>query len=45
MRSCFASPERRCFCCRLVVAHRRSLSQRVRAFIGWIERILDPYFD
>ncbi|WP_036169402.1 LysR family transcriptional regulator [Massilia sp. 9096] len=29
----------------LVVAHRRSLSQRVRAFIGWIEGILEPYFD
>ncbi|MBN3785850.1 LysR family transcriptional regulator [Burkholderia sp. Ac-20353] len=29
----------------LVVAHRRNLSQRVRAFMNWIERILEPYFD
>ncbi|MFL9891067.1 LysR family transcriptional regulator [Paraburkholderia sp. RL17-383-BIF-A] len=29
----------------LVVAHRRNLSQRVRAFMNWIERVLEPYFD
>jgi DNA-binding transcriptional LysR family regulator len=29
----------------LVVAHRRSLSQRVRTFIRWIEEVLAPYFD
>ena len=29
----------------LVVAHRRNLSQRVRAFINWIEGVLDHYFD
>jgi DNA-binding transcriptional LysR family regulator len=29
----------------LVVAHRRNLSQRVRAFISWIEQVLEPYFD
>jgi len=29
----------------LVVAHRRNLSQRVRAFMTWIERELEPYFD
>ncbi len=28
-----------------VVAHRRNLSQRVRAFMLWIEEILKPYFD
>lgn len=28
-----------------VVAHRRNLSQRVRAFMNWLEDILDPYFD
>jgi len=28
----------------LVVAHRRNLSQRVRAFMNWIEGVLDPYF-
>lgn len=27
-----------------VVAHRRSLSQRVRAFMKWTEEILKPYF-
>jgi DNA-binding transcriptional LysR family regulator len=29
----------------LVVAHRRSLSQRVRAFMNWTETVLEPYFD
>ncbi|GHB17580.1 LysR family transcriptional regulator [Salinicola rhizosphaerae] len=29
----------------LVVAHRRNLSQRVRAFIDWLETVLAPYFD
>lgn len=29
----------------LVVAHRRNLSQRVRAFMNWIEGVLEPYFD
>lgn len=29
----------------IVVAHRRNLSQRVRVFMGWIEGILEPYFD
>ncbi|NTY35353.1 MULTISPECIES: LysR family transcriptional regulator [Burkholderia cepacia complex] len=29
----------------LVVAHRRNLSPRVRAFMDWIERLLEPYFD
>jgi DNA-binding transcriptional LysR family regulator len=29
----------------LVVAHRRNLSQRVRAFMTWIESVLEPYFD
>lgn len=29
----------------LVVAHRRNLSQRVRAFMNWIERVLEPYFE
>ncbi|MGN6319694.1 LysR family transcriptional regulator [Trinickia sp.] len=29
----------------LVVAHRRNLSQRVRAFMSWIETVLEPYFD
>lgn len=29
----------------LVVAHRRNLSQRVRAFMNWIETVLEPYFD
>ncbi|WP_409076386.1 LysR family transcriptional regulator (plasmid) [Pantoea sp. C3] len=28
-----------------VVAHRRNLSQRVRAFMNWTEEILKPYFD
>jgi len=28
-----------------VVAHRRNLSQRVRAFMNWIEETLKPYFD
>lgn len=28
-----------------VVAHRRNLSQRVRAFMNWTEEILRPYFD
>lgn len=28
-----------------VVAHRRNLSQRVRAFMHWTEVILKPYFD
>ncbi|WP_112176863.1 LysR family transcriptional regulator [Paraburkholderia unamae] len=29
----------------LVVAHRRNLSQRVRAFMKWMESVLEPYFD
>lgn len=29
----------------IVVAHRRNLSQRVRAFISWIEKVMQPYFD
>lgn len=29
----------------LVVAHRRNLSPRVRAFMDWLERVLEPYFD
>jgi DNA-binding transcriptional LysR family regulator len=29
----------------LVVAHRRNLSQRVRAFMNWMETVLGPYFD
>ncbi|WP_426111073.1 LysR family transcriptional regulator [Pseudomonas sp. DSP3-2-2] len=29
----------------LVVAHRRNLSRRVRAFMAWIEDVLEPYFD
>lgn len=29
----------------LVVAHRRNLSPRVRAFMSWIEKVLEPYFD
>ncbi|PLR31374.1 LysR family transcriptional regulator (plasmid) [Chimaeribacter arupi] len=28
-----------------VVAHRRNLSRRVRAFMNWTEEILRPYFD
>lgn len=28
-----------------VVAHRRNLSHRVRAFMNWTEEILKPYFD
>lgn len=28
-----------------VIAHRRSLSQRVKAFMNWTEEILRPYFD
>lgn len=28
-----------------VVAHRRNLSKRVRAFMNWTEEILRPYFD
>lgn len=28
-----------------VIAHRRNLSQRVRAFISWTEEILKPWFD
>ncbi|WP_436877397.1 LysR family transcriptional regulator [Siccibacter turicensis] len=28
-----------------VVAHRRNLSQRVRAFMTWTEGVLKPYFD
>jgi len=28
-----------------VVAHRRNLSRRVRAFMHWTEEILKPYFD
>lgn len=28
-----------------VIAHRRNLSQRVRAFMNWTEEILKPYFD
>lgn len=29
----------------LVVAHRRNLSPRVRAFMTWLESVLEPYFD
>jgi DNA-binding transcriptional LysR family regulator len=29
----------------LVVAHRRNLSPRLRAFMMWIESVLEPYFD
>ncbi|WP_423382745.1 LysR family transcriptional regulator [Burkholderia sp. LMG 32019] len=29
----------------LVVAHRRNLSPRVRAFMDWIEGVLEPYLD
>jgi DNA-binding transcriptional LysR family regulator len=29
----------------LVVAHRRNLSRRVRAFMGWIEEVLRPYLE
>lgn len=29
----------------LVVAHRRNLSQRVRAFMNWLDNVLQPYFD
>jgi DNA-binding transcriptional LysR family regulator len=29
----------------LVVAHRRNLSPRVRAFMTWIEGVLEPYLD
>jgi DNA-binding transcriptional LysR family regulator len=29
----------------LLVAHRRNLSQRVRAFMNWLEKVLEPYFD
>jgi len=28
-----------------VVAHRRSLSPRVRAFMHWTVALLNPYFD
>lgn len=28
-----------------VIAHRRNLSQRVKAFMNWTEEILKPYFD
>ncbi|ELY2856228.1 LysR family transcriptional regulator [Cronobacter dublinensis] len=28
-----------------VIAHRRNLSPRVRAFMAWIEDVLQPYFD
>lgn len=28
-----------------VIAHRRNLSRRVRAFMAWIEEVLRPYFD
>lgn len=29
----------------LVVAHRQNLSPRVRAFMGWLEEVLQPYLD
>ncbi len=29
----------------LVVAHRRNLSRRVRAFMAWLEQVLTPYLD
>jgi DNA-binding transcriptional LysR family regulator len=29
----------------LVVAHRRNLSRRVRAFMKWIENVLAPYLE
>ena len=29
----------------LVVAHRRNLSRRVRAFMKWIENVLTPYLE
>ena len=29
----------------LVVAHRRNLSRRVRAFMKWIEHVLAPYLE
>jgi DNA-binding transcriptional LysR family regulator len=29
----------------LVVAHRRSLSRRVRAFMQWLENLLAPYLE
>ena len=29
----------------LVVAHRRNLSRRVRAFMKWIEDVLTPYLE
>jgi DNA-binding transcriptional LysR family regulator len=29
----------------LVVAHRRNLSRRVRAFMKWIENVLAPYIE
>jgi DNA-binding transcriptional LysR family regulator len=29
----------------LLVAHRRNLSRRVRAFMKWIENVLAPYLE
>ena len=36
---------RRSFAASLVVAHRRNLSRRVRAFMKWIENVLAPYLE
>jgi len=29
----------------LVVAHQRNLSRRVRAFMKWLENVLQPYLE
>jgi DNA-binding transcriptional LysR family regulator len=36
---------RRSFAVSLVVAHRRNLSRRVRAFMKWIEKVLAPHLE
>jgi DNA-binding transcriptional LysR family regulator len=36
---------RRSLAVSLVVAHRRNLSRRVRAFMKWIENVLAPYLE
>jgi DNA-binding transcriptional LysR family regulator len=36
---------RRALAVSLVVAHRRNLSRRVRAFMKWIENVLAPYME
>lgn len=36
---------RRALAVSLVVAHRRNLSRRVRAFMIWVENVLAPYLE